>query len=79
VRHSAIPPLGIEEMLDLAEGPVRVVMREADGDERGVPAPLMRVKARGRLGPSANVVAREDTEGRLAKLACAPGLGGSAQ
>jgi hypothetical protein len=53
-------------MLDLPERPIRVMVRETDGDERGVPAPLVRIEARRRLGPSADVVAREDTEGRVA-------------
>ncbi|MEK6207407.1 MAG: hypothetical protein AABM32_07180 [Chloroflexota bacterium] len=53
-------------MLELAEGAVGVASREADRDERGVPAPLVRIQAWSRLGPSADVVAREDTEGRVA-------------
>jgi hypothetical protein len=53
-------------MLDLAERPVGVVVREADRDERRIPAPLMRVQARGRLGPAADVIAREDRESRVA-------------
>jgi hypothetical protein len=43
-------------MLDLAERAVGVMVREADRDERGIPAPLMRVQARRRLGPAADVV-----------------------
>jgi hypothetical protein len=53
-------------MLDLAECPVRIVVRETDRDERRIPAPLMRVEARGWLRPAADVVARENTQGRLA-------------
>jgi hypothetical protein len=66
VWQPAVAPLRFEEMLDLAERPVRIVMRETDRDERRVPAPLMRIEARGWLGPAADVVARKNTEGRLA-------------
>jgi hypothetical protein len=55
-----------EEMLELAERAPRIDVRESDRDERAIPAPRMRVEARGRLGPAADMVAREDTEGRVA-------------
>jgi hypothetical protein len=49
-----------EEMLDLAKRPVRIVVGEADRDERGVPAPLVWIKARRRFRPAADVVPGED-------------------
>jgi hypothetical protein len=49
-------------MLDLTERPIGIAVREADRDERGVPAPLMRIEARSRLRPSADVVPRQDRD-----------------
>jgi len=43
-------------MLELAERAVRVDPGETDRDERSVPAPLVRVQARSRLRPPADVV-----------------------
>jgi len=47
-------------MLELAERAVGVDPREPDRDERGVPAPLMRIETRRRLRPAADVVPRQD-------------------
>jgi hypothetical protein len=66
VGHTPITPLRIEEMLDLAERPVGIVMSDTDRDKRGIPAPLMRVQARSRFGPTTDVVARQDSEGFIA-------------
>jgi len=49
-------------MLELTERTVGVAPREADRDEGGVPAPLMRIQARRRLRPSADVVPGENGE-----------------
>jgi len=47
-------------MLDFAERPAGLGMRETDRDERGVPAPLVRIEARSRLRPTPDVVPRQD-------------------
>jgi len=62
VRHTSVAPLRFEEMLELAERAVGVDPRETDRDERGVPAPLMRIEARCRLRPPADVVPRQDRD-----------------
>jgi hypothetical protein len=66
VWHSAVTPLRLEEVLDLAERPIRIVVCEADRDEGGIPAPLMRVQARCRLRPAADVVPGQDCKSRVA-------------
>ena len=52
VRDAAVGPLRREEMLELLDRPRRVEMREADRDERAIPAPLVRIQTRRRLGPA---------------------------
>jgi hypothetical protein len=47
-------------MLELAQCSIGIVVREADRDERGVPAPLVWIKARRRFRPAADVVPGED-------------------
>jgi len=47
-------------MLELAERAVRVDPGETDRDERGVPAPLVRIETRSRLRPPADVVPPQD-------------------
>jgi hypothetical protein len=49
-------------MLELTDRAVGVAPREADRDERGIPAPLVRIQPRRRLRPPADVVARENGE-----------------
>jgi hypothetical protein len=56
VGHAAVTPLRTEKMLELTERAVGVDPRKADRDERGVPAPLVRIQARSRLRPPADVV-----------------------
>ncbi len=50
VRDPAIRPLAAKQLLELLLGTTLVVPGPPDGDERRVPAPLMRVEARGRDG-----------------------------
>jgi hypothetical protein len=66
VRHAAVAPLRVEKVLDLPERAVGVMVREADRDERGIPAPLVRVQARSRFGPAADVIARENGKSLVA-------------
>jgi len=60
VRHPSVAPLRTEKALALSERAVGVAPREADRDEGGVPAPLMRIQARRRLRPPADVVPGEN-------------------
>jgi len=53
-------------MLELTDRAVGVAAREADRDERAIPAPLVRIKARGRLRPPSDVVPREDRKSLVA-------------
>ena len=62
VRHPPVAPLRAEEMLELTERAVGIAMREADRDEGGVPAPLVRIQARRGFGPAADVVPGENRE-----------------
>ena len=48
VRHAAVSPLGAEERTELLLGLRLVVPRPAEGHERRVPAPLVRVEGPGR-------------------------------
>ena len=52
-RHLAVRPLGPEERAQLLLGPSLVVPRAADGDERRIPVPLVRIQRarRQRRGP----------------------------
>jgi hypothetical protein len=45
-----VVPLGVEEMCELPRGALLVIMRVADGDERRVPGPLVRVEPGAWLG-----------------------------
>jgi len=49
-------------MLELTERAVGIAMREADRDEGGVPAPLVRIQARRGFRPAADVVPGENRE-----------------
>jgi hypothetical protein len=69
VRHAAVAPLRAEEPLELAEGAIRIDVRKADGDERAIPAPLVRVEARRRPRPPADVVRAQHRDGSVPELA----------
>jgi hypothetical protein len=60
VGHTAVTPLRVEKVLDLAERTIRIVVREADRDESRVPAPLVWIEARCGLRPPADVVPCEN-------------------
>jgi hypothetical protein len=53
-------PLAAEEGFELVRRAAVVHVREAEGDERGVPTPLVRIKGRGWLGPGFQAVAAQD-------------------
>jgi hypothetical protein len=60
VGQPTVAPLRTEEMLNLAERSIRIVVGEPDRDEGGIPAPLMRIQARGRFCPTTDVVPTKD-------------------
>jgi hypothetical protein len=60
VRHPSIAPLRAEEVLELTDRTAGIAPREADRDERRIPAPLVRIQARCRFRPSADVVSVEN-------------------
>ena len=64
VRHAAIRPLGAEERPQLLLGPGLVVPGAAEGHERRVPAPLVRVERPGRQRGRAEPVRVEHPPGR---------------
>jgi hypothetical protein len=72
MRDASVVPLRGEEVLELAECPGRIAVRETDRDERGVPAPLVWVQARSGFRPTADVVPLQDRERLVAQLARAP-------
>jgi hypothetical protein len=50
LREKSAPPLALEEVGELPDGAVLVVVGVAEGDERRVPRPLVRVEAGSWLG-----------------------------
>jgi hypothetical protein len=62
VRKATIAPLSREQRLQLAQGTIKVDMRQTDADEGAVPAPLVRVESRRRSSPITQIVAMEDRE-----------------
>src|SRR5829696_6232324 len=60
VRHLPVLPLVLKEGEKLAGGAAGVEAGEADGDECGIPAPLVRVEVRRCFRPGAHVVVAQD-------------------
>ena len=60
VGHHARTPLPGEERIEVVPCPLEVEGGQADRDEGGVPAPLVRVEVRGRLYPTGVGIEAED-------------------
>ena len=66
LRQPAVIPLGAEERLEFLLGPAGRDVPQADRDEGGVPAPLVRVEARGGNGVGAPPVVEQHASRRRA-------------
>jgi len=61
--YHPVGPLSLEQTLDLRDCCFGIVMGLADGDESGIPVPLMGVKGRRRSGVRAGPVSSQDLPG----------------
>lgn len=65
VRHEAVRPLPLEQRAELRARALLVAARQADRDQRRVPAPLVRVEVRSRARAAPEPVAIEDSLRRV--------------